>query len=78
MPFCYNPYRFQCLKYLRVAPDRACDIAVACAILHNIATIRRERLPEVEPEERWEDLDQIPEDTDGRTIRDLYRDTHFT
>nr|XP_043902285.1 putative nuclease HARBI1 [Solea senegalensis] len=32
--------RFQCLKYWRVAPERACDITVACAILHNIATIR--------------------------------------
>ncbi|XP_016115435.1 putative nuclease HARBI1 [Sinocyclocheilus grahami] len=27
--------RFQCLKSLRVAPDRACNI-VACAVLHNI------------------------------------------
>ncbi len=34
--------RFQCLKSLRVAPDRACDINVACAVLHNIATIRKE------------------------------------
>jgi len=37
--------RFQCL---RVAPDRACDIIVACVILHNIATIRKERTPVVE------------------------------
>ncbi|XP_039454374.1 putative nuclease HARBI1 [Oreochromis aureus] len=40
--------RFHCLKSLRVAPDRACDIIVACAILHNIATIRKERTPVVE------------------------------
>ncbi|XP_019217520.2 putative nuclease HARBI1 [Oreochromis niloticus] len=40
--------RFQCLKSLRVAPDRACDIIVACAVLHNIATIRKERTPVVE------------------------------
>ncbi|XP_056619728.1 putative nuclease HARBI1 [Triplophysa dalaica] len=39
--------RFQCLKSLRVAPDRACDIIVACAILHNIATIRKEKTPVV-------------------------------
>ncbi|KAM6979720.1 putative nuclease HARBI1 [Aplochiton taeniatus] len=37
--------RFQCLDGLRVAPDRACDIIVACAVLHNIATLRRERAP---------------------------------
>uniref|UniRef100_A0A672KKR7 DDE Tnp4 domain-containing protein n=1 Tax=Sinocyclocheilus grahami TaxID=75366 RepID=A0A672KKR7_SINGR len=40
--------RFQCLKSLRVAPDRACNIIVACAVLHNIATIRKERTPVVE------------------------------
>ncbi len=39
---------FQCLKSLRVAPDRACDINVACAVLHNIATIRKERTPVVQ------------------------------
>ncbi|XP_049418520.1 hemoglobin subunit alpha-D-like isoform X2 [Epinephelus fuscoguttatus] len=32
--------RFQCLRHLRVTPERACDIIVAC-ILHNITTIRR-------------------------------------
>uniref|UniRef100_UPI003AABFF53 putative nuclease HARBI1 n=1 Tax=Centroberyx gerrardi TaxID=166262 RepID=UPI003AABFF53 len=36
--------RFQCLKSLRVTPDRACDIIITCAVLHNIATLRRERL----------------------------------
>ncbi|XP_058482276.1 putative nuclease HARBI1 [Solea solea] len=69
--------RFQCLKYLRVAPERACDITVACAILHNIATIRRERLLGVTLEETWEDPNRMPEDMDGRAVRDLYRDTHF-
>uniref|UniRef100_A0A8C1LLB7 DDE Tnp4 domain-containing protein n=1 Tax=Cyprinus carpio TaxID=7962 RepID=A0A8C1LLB7_CYPCA len=39
--------RFRCLKSLRVAPDRACDIIVSCAILHNITTIRKERIPVV-------------------------------
>lgn len=77
MSFCSNTYRFQCLKYLRVAPERACDIMVACAILHNIATIRRERLLDVTLEERWEDPNPMPEDMDGRAVRDLYRDAHF-
>nr|XP_033479328.1 putative nuclease HARBI1 [Epinephelus lanceolatus] len=30
--------RFQCLQHLRVSPDRACEITVACTVLHNIAT----------------------------------------
>ncbi|XP_031438457.1 putative nuclease HARBI1 [Clupea harengus] len=37
--------RFRCMRGLRVAPDRACDITVACAVLHNVATIRKERIP---------------------------------
>uniref|UniRef100_A0A3B3SEJ8 Putative nuclease HARBI1 n=1 Tax=Paramormyrops kingsleyae TaxID=1676925 RepID=A0A3B3SEJ8_9TELE len=47
MTFGHLKERFQCLKRLRVAPDRACDIIVACSILHNIAIIRRGRAPEV-------------------------------
>ena len=43
--------RFQCLKGLRVAPDRACSICVACAVLHNIANIRRERMPAIAPDD---------------------------
>ncbi|KAK0136211.1 putative nuclease HARBI1 [Merluccius polli] len=37
--------RFQCLQKLRVTPERACDIMVACGVLHNIAIIRGEQLP---------------------------------
>ncbi|XDV21828.1 hypothetical protein PO909_026848 [Leuciscus waleckii] len=62
--------RFQCLKGLRVAPDRACDIIVACAILHNIATIRKERTPvvEVQPDD---DLQPVHLDQpSGRAARD--------
>lgn len=62
--------RFQCLKSLRVAPDRACDIIVACAVLHNIATIRKERTPvvEVQPDD---DLQPVHLDQpSGRAARD--------
>ncbi|XDV19487.1 hypothetical protein PO909_024952 [Leuciscus waleckii] len=62
--------RFQCLKGLRVAPDRACDIIVACAILHNIVTIRKERTPvvEVQPDD---DLQPVHLDQpSGRAERD--------
>ncbi|MBN3306041.1 HARB1 nuclease, partial [Amia calva] len=35
--------QFQCLHRLRVTPERACDMIVACVILHNIFTIRGEQ-----------------------------------
>ncbi len=68
--------RFQCLKSLRVAPDRACDI-VACAVLHNIATIRKERTPvvEVQPDD---DLQPVHLDQpSGRAARDRIVEHHF-
>ncbi|XP_055791277.1 putative nuclease HARBI1 [Salvelinus fontinalis] len=37
--------RFGCLKGLRVSPQRACDIIVACMVLHNVAIIRKEAPP---------------------------------
>ncbi|XP_051552172.1 putative nuclease HARBI1 [Myxocyprinus asiaticus] len=37
--------RIQCLHGLRVSPERACDITVACVVLQNIATIKGERGP---------------------------------
>lgn len=30
---------FICLRSLRVTPDRACDIIVACAVLYNMAIL---------------------------------------
>ncbi len=69
--------RFQCLKSLRVAPDRACDIMVACAVLHNIATIRKERTPvvEVQPDD---DLQPVHLDQpSGRAARDRIVEHHF-
>ena len=40
--------RFQCLQKLRITPERACDIIVACVVLHNIAIIRGEQHPAVQ------------------------------
>ena len=39
--------RFNCLCGLRVKPERASQIITACVVLHNIATIRKERTPHV-------------------------------
>uniref|UniRef100_A0A8C1P3K6 DDE Tnp4 domain-containing protein n=1 Tax=Cyprinus carpio TaxID=7962 RepID=A0A8C1P3K6_CYPCA len=51
--------RFACLNYLRVQPKVACNIILACIVLHNIATRRHVPLddnfdgpePDVEPEQ---------------------------
>ncbi len=33
--------RFACLNYLRAEPQKACNITLACIVLHNIATKRK-------------------------------------
>ncbi|XDV45407.1 hypothetical protein PO909_013511 [Leuciscus waleckii] len=40
---------FQCLRGLRVSPERSCDITAACVVLHNIATLRGESPPPPPP-----------------------------
>ncbi|MBN3295440.1 HARB1 nuclease, partial [Amia calva] len=37
--------RFACLQALWVHVERACEVVAACVVLHNIATIRKERAP---------------------------------
>ncbi|XP_035246713.1 putative nuclease HARBI1 isoform X2 [Anguilla anguilla] len=64
--------RFQCLRGLRVSPERACDIIVACAVLHNLAIMRGERLPTIEAPAAEDDdpIHRIQDDPEGRGIRD--------
>ena len=38
---------FQCLRKLRVTPERACNIILACVVLHNNASVRGEQHPAV-------------------------------
>ncbi|XP_049429901.1 putative nuclease HARBI1 [Epinephelus fuscoguttatus] len=64
--------RFQCLHHLRVSPDRACDITVACAVLHNVACLRKERAPRVPSDVDWDNPAIFPDDDSGRLIRDQY------
>lgn len=62
--------RFQCIRRLRVTPERACDLIVACVFLHNIATIRGE--PRNDPEE-----DHPTDVQDGRAVREIIYQNHF-
>ncbi|XP_046905855.1 putative nuclease HARBI1 [Hypomesus transpacificus] len=62
--------RFNCLRGLRVAPDRACQVVTACAVLHNVASIRRERAPPVS-QQPPDVVDPITLDyPTGRAVRD--------
>ncbi|XP_024118385.1 putative nuclease HARBI1 [Oryzias melastigma] len=63
--------RFQCLRHLRVRPERACDIIVACVVLHNIAIIRGEQHPAIQIQEPEDDPIQPADYQDGRTVRDM-------
>uniref|UniRef100_A0A8C4SNC0 DDE Tnp4 domain-containing protein n=1 Tax=Erpetoichthys calabaricus TaxID=27687 RepID=A0A8C4SNC0_ERPCA len=69
--------RFACLNYLRVEPKVACNIILACIILHNIATRRNVPLDDIydEPEPDEVQPQQPPmfapnEGQTGRVIRD--------
>ncbi|XP_063328757.1 putative nuclease HARBI1 [Pelmatolapia mariae] len=72
--------RFQCLQRLRVTPERACDIIVACVILHNIATIRGEHCPSepnISSDPNHEHPDPPTDIQDGRAVRDTVCHNHF-
>lgn len=70
--------RFGCLRDLRVSPERASQIVGACAVLHNIATIRKERMPQeyhVPPD----DVDPVtPDNPSGRAVRDVITTQYFS
>ncbi|MGH0156895.1 UNVERIFIED_CONTAM: hypothetical protein FKN15_032557 [Acipenser sinensis] len=68
---------FQCLRRLRVTPERACDIIVACVILHNIATIRGEQCPTQPVNNPDNDPDHPADARDGRAVRDTICYHHF-
>ncbi|KAJ8249486.1 hypothetical protein GJAV_G00235970 [Gymnothorax javanicus] len=69
--------RFQCLRHLRVKPDRPCDIIFACTV-HNIATIRRERAPRVALQLDWDNPAIFPDDVNGRVVQDQYVASSFS
>ncbi|KAK0150843.1 putative nuclease HARBI1 [Merluccius polli] len=69
--------RFQCLRHLRVTPDRACDIIVPCVVLHNIATIRGEQHPALQIDDADDDPIHLPAIQDEGTVRDTICNNHF-
>ena len=70
--------RFQCLHRLRVKPDRACDITVACSVLHNIAVLRKERAPTPEVDRDWDDIPHaFPDNPEGTVVRERYSHNYF-
>nr|XP_023668356.1 putative nuclease HARBI1 [Paramormyrops kingsleyae] len=76
--------RFACLNYLRVQPKVACNIILACIVLHNIATRRHVPLddnfdkpePDVEPEQPPMFLHN--EGHTGHAIRDAIVRNYFS
>ena len=68
--------RFQCLRGLRVCPERACDIIVACAVLHNIATLRKEMPPPFDPFLEGEHILQMDARA-GQRMREHICQNHF-
>ena len=70
--------RFSCLRGLRCAPNRACDITVACVVLNNIAIIRKERAPSMEPPPP-DIVDPITTDhEDGRMVSPFVTEQFFS
>ncbi|XP_029908331.1 putative nuclease HARBI1 [Myripristis murdjan] len=70
--------RFTCLRGLRVAPDRACRIISACVVLHNIATMRKERTPPSDPPPP-DVVDPIIVDfPSGRAVREAITENFFS
>ena len=64
--------RFPCLQVgLRMSPERAAYVTMACVVLHNIAMERHEPLDETEEVDIADDASNasIPEHNDGYGIR---------
>ncbi|KAI7813805.1 putative nuclease HARBI1 [Triplophysa rosa] len=69
--------RFGCLRDLRVSPERASQIVGACVVLHNIATTRKEAMPQ-EHHIPPDDVDPVsPDHPAGRAMRDNITTQYF-
>nr|XP_033468136.1 putative nuclease HARBI1 [Epinephelus lanceolatus] len=70
--------RFHCLNHLRVSPLRVCDITMACAVLHNVACLRKERALRVPSLMDCDNPAIFPVDDSGRLVRDQYVLNYFS
>ena len=64
--------RFSCLHTeIRLSPQRACTVVVACCVLHNIAIFRGDILPNVDLDIQ-DDREEVIGDLrgDGKAVRD--------
>ncbi len=62
----------------RFSPDRACDVTVACTVLHNIASLRKERAPRVALDVDWDNAAIFPDNRNGRLVREQYIANYFS
>ncbi|XP_060951824.1 putative nuclease HARBI1 [Limanda limanda] len=69
--------RFQCLQMLRVTPERACDIIIACVVLHNIAILRGENCSPAFADEQHINPNHAMDPQDGRVVRERLCQNHF-
>ncbi|KAM3849470.1 putative nuclease HARBI1 [Diretmus argenteus] len=76
--------RFACLNYLRVEPQRACNIILACIVLHNIAEKRKvphwnEVADHSQPQVDVPDVPALqPDGPAGRSMRNTLVNHYFT
>lgn len=70
--------RWNCLNGMRMEPQKAARIIVACAVLHNFVTLRGEIEPELEIVDRVVQQFQVANDNDvGRAARAFYIQRYF-
>lgn len=63
---------------IRKAPEKACTVVGACAVLHNIASILREPMDDYFDDDNYHpDLEQYRGPEDGRVVRDHICDSFF-
>ena len=65
--------RFSCLHTeIRLSPQRACTVVVACCVFHNIAIFRGDIQPNVDLTDNQDDREEVIVDLrgDGKAVRD--------
>lgn len=78
IPFGILKARFNCQRGLRASPQRAYQIVAACAILHKMATIRKEQVPP-NHQPPADETDPITMDFPaGRALRDAMTAQYFS